>query len=71
MSKMEVGTLVYILKFIVLLILISVTGCTYSVKSNKMNVGSLSIKNISNGLPEDGQWRENIELFDIDNDGFF
>lgn len=63
--------MVYILKFIVLLILISVTGCTYSVKSNKMNVGSLSIKNISNGLPEDGQWRENIELFDINNDGFF
>lgn len=56
--------------FMVLLIL-SVFGCTYNVRDGSDHSKEvIAITPISQGLPGDGLWRQNLVLYDVNGDGF-
>ncbi len=60
--------------FIFFLILIVVGGCSLTSqeikKTDPMQTKLLNLVDISAGLPRDGLWRENIEINDINGDGY-
>lgn len=60
-----------IFRYTLILFLIFLIGCTSFVKKDYKYLSQIPFKNVSYGLPERGQWRENILLFDVNNDGFF
>jgi len=45
-------------------------GCAATLERTSRVAGYNSLISISDGLPADGLWRENIALYDIDGDGF-
>ncbi|GAB4541682.1 MAG: hypothetical protein Fur0020_11150 [Thermodesulfovibrionia bacterium] len=58
---------------IIVFVLIVFTGCSSSIKKAEVTEptnGGFTIKEISNGLPTDGLFRQNLVLYDVNNDGF-
>lgn len=55
---------------VVALSLLSGCAATTTVKGSSERASNLALVDISEGLPQDGQWRENIALADMDGDGF-
>lgn len=55
---------------IVALTLSLFTGCTPALQSRPGGMITLPVTDISEFLPRDSQWRQNIVLFDMDGDGF-
>lgn len=58
--------------YIIILFFLFFFGCAPAalVQVQPGNANSLPLIDISEGLPGDGLWRQNIALFDIDGDGF-
>jgi hypothetical protein len=57
----------YLIVFTALLFL---AGCAPALQKAPQKVGSLDLSDISNGLPQNGEWRQNVALADMNGDGF-
>ncbi|OGW37416.1 MAG: hypothetical protein A2Y97_01780, partial [Nitrospirae bacterium RBG_13_39_12] len=60
-------------KYLIIIMTLSVfMGCTPQaiVQTPPEKASTLALADISEGLPRDGQWRENMALADMDGDGF-
>lgn len=55
---------------VIVLALSFLLSCASVKQSPPERVSTLVLTDISEGLPRDGQWRQNIALFDMDGDGF-
>lgn len=59
-----------LLSFIITLSLSLLCGCATLPEETPKKTGSLSLAEISEGLPREGLWRQNIVLADMNGDGF-